>query len=63
MEKKLSELRKQICQHNKCMQQAGHREHAHHHAHHHHHHGGAGGGGGGHGGTLLPPIKNCMAAK
>ncbi|XP_062543378.1 ERC protein 2-like isoform X2 [Armigeres subalbatus] len=71
MEKKLSELRKQICQHNKCMQQAGHREHAHHHAHHHHHHGGVGGGGGGatggggggHGTTSLPPIKNCMTAK
>ncbi|XP_065085008.1 ERC protein 2-like [Ochlerotatus camptorhynchus] len=61
MEKKLSELRKQICQHNKCMQQAGQREHAHHHAHHHHHHGG--GGGGGHGTTSLPPIKNCLAAK
>ncbi|XP_038104822.1 uncharacterized protein LOC119765300 isoform X1 [Culex quinquefasciatus] len=63
MEKKLSELRKQICQHNKCMQQQSVREHAHHHAHpHQHSHGGGGGAGHGHGhshGTTLPPIKNC----
>ncbi|KAL9695588.1 hypothetical protein quinque_014873 [Culex quinquefasciatus] len=64
MEKKLSELRKQICQHNKCMQQQSVREHAHHHAHpHQHSHGGAGGGGhGGHGHSrnhAAPPIKNC----
>ncbi|XP_055524186.1 ERC protein 2-like isoform X1 [Wyeomyia smithii] len=70
MEKKLAELRKQICQHNKCMQQQpSHvREHAHHHAHHHHHHhhqqqGGGQAGGGGGGITSLPPIKNCVAAK
>ncbi|XP_058063205.1 uncharacterized protein LOC131213225 [Anopheles bellator] len=66
MEKKLSELRKEICRHNKCMQQ----QHQHHHAYHHHHHqpavpgGGGGGGGGGHGTTSLPPIvKNCIATK
>ncbi|XP_058829608.1 uncharacterized protein LOC131688955 isoform X2 [Topomyia yanbarensis] len=79
MEKKLAELRKQICQHNKCMQQQHHhhhqqshsREQGHHHGHHHHHHshqqqqpgGGTGGGGGGAGTTSLPPIKNCLTAK
>ncbi|XP_052863944.1 ERC protein 2-like [Anopheles cruzii] len=62
MEKKLSELRKEICRHNKCMQQ----QHQHHHAYHHHHHQSSvpGGGGGGHGTTSLPPIvKNCIATK
>ncbi|XP_055615980.1 ERC protein 2-like isoform X2 [Toxorhynchites rutilus septentrionalis] len=62
MEKKLAELRKQICQHNKCMQLQSHREHAHHHAHHHHHHH-HGGGGGQSGTTSLPPIKNCPGVK
>ncbi|XP_049533040.1 ERC protein 2-like isoform X1 [Anopheles darlingi] len=79
MEKKLAELRKEICRHNKCMQQQQqqhqqHQHHSHHHhaqhGHHHHHHhhtvpgGGGGGAGGGHGTTSLPPIsKNCIATK
>ncbi|XP_058443747.1 uncharacterized protein LOC131425689 [Malaya genurostris] len=75
MEKKLAELRKQICQHNKCMQQpqqSNTREHGHQHHHHQHHHhnhhqqqsgNGGGLGGGGAGSTSLPPIKNCLTTK
>uniref|UniRef100_A0A182UFR2 Uncharacterized protein n=1 Tax=Anopheles melas TaxID=34690 RepID=A0A182UFR2_9DIPT len=75
MEKKLAELRKEICRHNKCMQQQQqqqHQQHHHHqqqqqphgHHHHHHHHHTVPVAGGGHGTTSLPPIaKNCIATK